>query len=105
VYKQCCAKYLYTLLDGKLYACPFIANADKLNAIPDNPANYVDLYDDTEIIRQKIKRLVKGVKFLPACDYCDGRPYDTSSTRGYDGRGMIEPAIQTKKVLPYKVYK
>ena len=27
VFKQCCVKYLYTLLHGKLYRCPFIANA------------------------------------------------------------------------------
>jgi|TARA_B110000438_G_scaffold84457_1_gene84047 organic radical activating enzyme len=105
VYKTCSAKYLYTLLDGKLYSCPFIANADKLNAIPDNPGNYVDLYSDAEKVKLKIKKLVKGVKFLPACDFCDGRPYNSSSTKGYDGRGMITPAIQTPQVLPYKVYK
>jgi len=105
VYKTCSAKYLYTLLDGKLYSCPFIANADKLNAIPDNPGNYVDLYSDTEKVKLKIKKLVKGVKFLPACDFCDGRPYNSSNTKGYDGRGMITPAIQTPQVLPYKVYK
>ena len=43
VFKQCCVKYLYTLLHGKLYRCPFIANAANLKAIPDNPANYVEL--------------------------------------------------------------
>ena len=105
VYKQCCAKYLYTLLDGKLFSCPFIANAAKLKAISDNPANYVDLYSDVEIIKKRIKRLVGGVKFLPGCDFCDGRPYDATSAKGYDGKGMIPAAIQTSEVLPYKTYK
>jgi len=105
VYKQCCAKFLYTLLDGRLYSCPFIANAAKLKAIKDNPSNYVDLYADAGLVKNKIKRLVGGVKFLLACDFCDGRPYDAMSKRGYDGKGMIPAAIQTSDVLPYKVYK
>jgi hypothetical protein len=105
VYKQCCAKFLYTLLDGRLYSCPFIANAAKLKAIKDNPANYVDLYADAGLVKNKIKRLVGGVKFLPACDFCDGRPYDAMSKKGYDGKGMIPAAIQASDVLPYKVYK
>ncbi len=105
VYKECCAKYLYTLLDGRLYSCPFIANAAKLKAISDNPANYVDLYSDSEVVKRRIKRLVGGVKFLPGCDFCVGRPYDATSKKGYDGKGNIPAAIQTKEVLPYKVYK
>ena len=105
VFKQCCVKYLYTLLHGKLYRCPFIANAANLNAIPDNPANYVDLFSKTHNIKQQIQRLVKVAKFFPACDFCDGRPYDASSPLGYDGKGTIEAGIQTSKTLPYKLYK
>ena len=105
VFKQCCVKYVYTLLDGKLYRCPFIANADNLKAIPDNPANYVNLFSNSENVGHKIKRLVNNRKFFPACDFCDGRPYDPSSKLGYDGKGMITPAKQTQKPLPYKLYK
>jgi hypothetical protein len=104
VFKQCCVKYIYTLLDGKLYRCPFIANAAALNAIPDNPANYVDLFSKTQNINNEIRRLVKVAKFFPACDFCDGRPYDGTSNLGYDGKGMIEAGIQTAKPLPYKKY-
>ena len=104
VFKQCCVKYVYTLLDGKLYRCPFIANATKLNAIPDNPANYVNLFSKKDNIKQQIRRLVKVAKFFPACDFCDGRPYDPSSAKGYDGKGMIPGGIQTSKPLPYKQY-
>ena len=105
VFKQCCVKYIYTLLHGKLYRCPFIANADNLNAIPDNPANYVDLFSKKDDIKQQIRRLVKVAKFFPACDFCDGRPYDPSSSKGYDGKGMIESGIQTPKPLPYTLQK
>lgn len=104
VFKQCCVKYIYTLLHGKLYRCPFIANAANLKAIPDNPANYVDLLSEGNNIKPRIRRLVKA-KFFPACDFCDGRPYDPSSKLGYDGRGMIPSGEQVKAPLPYKAYK
>ena len=104
VFKQCCVKYVYTLLHGKLYRCPFIANADNLKAIPDNPANYVDLFSKTHSIKQQVQRMVKVRKFFPACDFCDGRPYDPSSEVGYDGKGMIKSGIQTPKRLPYLEY-
>ena len=104
VFKQCCVKYIYTLLHDRLYRCPFIANAANLNAIPDNPANYVDLFSKTHNVKQQIRKLVKVAKFFPACDFCDGRPYDPSSAKGYDGKGIISGGIQTSKPLPYKLY-
>jgi organic radical activating enzyme len=104
VFKQCCVKYVYTLLHGKIYRCPFIANAANLNAIPDNPANYVELLSNPNNINQKIRRLVNETKFFPACDFCDGRPYDPSSKLGYDGKGMIAGGEQVSSPLPYKVY-
>ncbi len=105
VFKQCCVKYIYTLLNGKLYRCPFIANAANLNAIPDNPANYVDLFSKSLNIKDQIKRLVKVAKFFPGCDFCDGRPYDGTNSKGYDGKGMIKAGIQTPTILDYKEYK
>ena len=105
VFKQCCVKYVYTLLEGKLYRCPFIANAANLNAIPDNPANYVDLFSGKDNVKQQIKRLVKVAKFFPGCDFCLGRPYDPTSNLGYDGKGMIPAGQQVSKPIPYKMYK
>ncbi len=105
VFKQCCVKYVYTLLEGRLYRCPFIANAANLNAIPDNPANYVDLFSGKDNVKQQIKRLVKVAKFFPGCDFCLGRPYDPTSNLGYDGKGMIPAGQQVSKPIPYKMYK
>jgi organic radical activating enzyme len=105
VFKQCCVKYVYTLLNGKLYRCPFIANAANLKAIPDNPSNYVDLENKESNIKNKIKKLVNVRTFFPACDFCDGRPYDPTSSKGYDGKGMIStPGKQVKENISYKVY-
>lgn len=104
VFKQCCVKYVYTLLDGRLYRCPFIANAANLKAIPDDPANYVDLFSKSGNIKQQIRRLVKVTSFFPACDFCDGRPYDPAGKKGYDGKGPITGGIQTSKILSYTKY-
>ncbi len=105
VFNQCCVKYLYTLLDQKLYRCPFIANAANLNAIPDNPANYVNLVSPKNGIKNQIRRLVKVAKFFPGCDFCVGRPYDPTSKVGYDGKGMIAAGEQVSKPISYKSYK
>jgi organic radical activating enzyme len=104
VFRQCCVKYIYTLLHGKIYRCPFIANAANLNAIPDNKANYVDLFSNPNGVRKQMSRLVKEAKFFPGCDFCDGRPYDPSSSLGYDGVGMILAGEQVSDPLPYIIY-
>ncbi len=104
VFKQCCVKYIYTLLDGKLYRCPFIANAANLKALPENKANYVDLINDKTNLGRKIERLIKSRFFFPGCDSCVGRPYDTSGKIGYSGKGMITPGIQANQPLKYKNY-
>ena len=102
VFKQCCVKYVYTLLDGKLYRCPFIANANNLKAIPDNPSNYVDLFSKRDDVEQQLKKLMQVAKFFPGCDFCVGRPYDPTSKLGYDGIGMITPAKQAENIIKYK---
>jgi organic radical activating enzyme len=105
VFKQCCVKYVYTLLDGKLYRCPFIANANNLKAIPDNPSNYVDLFSKRDDVEQQLKKLMQVAKFFPGCDFCVGRPYDPTSKLGYDGIGMITPAKQAENIIKYKEFK
>ena len=104
VFKECCAKQFYTLLNGRLYTCPFIANAANLKSIPENRANYVDLLSKTDDLKQKIRKLVTMQKFFPACDFCDGRPRDPTTALEYDGKGMITPGHQTSKPMPYKQY-
>ena len=103
--KECCAKQLYTLLNGKLYTCPFIANASNLKAIPDNKADYVDLLSGEDNLRDKLRRLIKMENFFPACDFCDGRPHDPTTALEYAGKGLIKAGIQAPGRLPYTEYK
>ena len=97
VFKECCATELFTLLSGKLYTCPFIANASNLKAIPDNKADYVDLFSTSDNLRNKIRRLVKMKHFFPACDFCDGRPRDPLTALEYAGKGLIKAGKQIPK--------
>ena len=105
VFKECCAKQLYTLLNGRLYTCPFIANASNLKAIPDNKANYVDLLAGEENLRDRLRRLIKMENFFPACDFCDGRPHDPTTALEYAGKGLIKAGKQAPGRLPYTEYK
>ena len=91
IFEKCCGKNLYTIMESKLYRCPFAANADRLSGIPKNPLNFVDVNSPTDEITQYLY----GKNFIPACDYCMGRSFDAPE---------IVPAIQTDKPLEYKEF-
>lgn len=92
LFDKCCAKNLATLADGKLYRCPFSANADKLHAVPDYGCDYLVV---AETSREKIRSFLRDKPFIEACDHCNGRSY---------GDTVITPAIQTKIPLKYFKY-
>lgn len=102
VFKECCAKNLATLSDGKLYRCPFAANAVKLEAVLDYTGDYINFLEiplssmgATEIKKQ-IRSFLVEKTYLEICDYCNGRAY---------GAPVITPAIQVVKPLEYKKYR
>ena len=95
LFRDCCAKDIFTLLDGIVYKCPVSAHGTKLKSIPYD-ANYdgIDLAnEDVSIsdLRNKLKDFHDNDKYVTACSYCKGRGY---------GYGTIKAAIQTKKPLP-----
>ena len=82
-------------MKGKLYRCPFSANAENLKAIPLNKEDQVDLSDpqvSKEDLKIKIKNLVYNKEYITACDFCNGRDYTVKK---------IKAAEQTKKPLSY----
>lgn len=88
LFKECCGKNLLTVTDGKLYRCPFAANADRLKAIPKDEANYVAVNSSSSAIRD----YVSNIDYLPACNFCKGRSF---------GAPEIVPAQQAEKPLQY----
>ena len=88
---NCCTNDVLTLLHGKLYHCPFSANATNLKAIPYDNDDVIDILEEEgNQLRQKIEQFYKKKDYLTACSYCNGRDYNTPN---------IEVAIQTKKSL------
>jgi organic radical activating enzyme len=97
MFAACCVKNLLTLSGTRLYHCPFLANAARLQAMPDNAADYVELVSDAsqEDLRRRLKFFIESADLFPGCNYCDGRTWDGEA---------IPPAIQTDRPLPYQRY-
>ncbi|MDD2889303.1 MAG: hypothetical protein PHE49_01500 [bacterium] len=102
IYKNCCAKNMLTLSDGKLYRCPYAANAARLLAVPDNKDDYIDLFqkpldDETNVseMKEKVKDYLLHKDYLETCDYCNGRPLSGSE---------VQSAVQTDKPVEYYKY-
>lgn len=93
IFSKCCGKNLYTMVEDRLYRCPFAANADSLRAVPENPENYVKMTESTE----EIRKYAYDIEFIPACNFCPGRSFDSPE---------IVPAIQvdSRKPLPYEKF-
>ncbi|MDB4264990.1 hypothetical protein N9893_02890, partial [bacterium] len=101
IFKKCCAKNMFTMSDGKLFRCPYSANARRLCATPDFEDDYVDLFkeflDETHIreTKKKVRDYLLHKDYLKTCDFCDGRPLSGTE---------VTPAIQADKSLAYRKY-
>ncbi|MDC6484978.1 radical SAM protein [Methylophilaceae bacterium] len=91
IFERCCGKNLFTIMYGKLYRCPFVSNAERIHAIPFDEKNGVSLKASID----DIVEYTSGIKYLPACNYCNGRSHDAPE---------IVPAIQANGKLPFKKY-
>lgn len=97
LFGDCCVNDTLTLLRGQLYACPFSAHADNLNAVPfDSDEDKLDLINISDsAIRKRIRNLYSEKKYLKACTFCAGRDYNVD---------RIDVAVQAKSPVPYKMY-
>lgn len=95
VFGDCCASRLLTLRDGRLFICPFLANAQALHAIPKavDESLVLSRYNGMEL-RQALREFMQKTYFR-GCDFCAGRP-----------RGIVNipAAIQTKEPKTYDRY-
>ena len=88
-----CTMRCSSLLNGKLYPCPFLANGDALGVFPFSLDNYIDILDTAEgNNRTQLLRFIKRSVVPPGCAYCSGN----------DGNGRdIPPAEQTSRPIVY----
>lgn len=96
VYHKCDCRYLPTFLHGRLYNCPYAANAVNLGALENSEAaqDYLSFRTDDQIYSvAEIENFLYKRENLAACDYCSGRNYGLKS---------IPPYQQAKKALSYE---
>jgi organic radical activating enzyme len=95
--RTCLVHNCATIVDGKLFFCPFAGNLYTLKAAPKSYHEYVPLID-TNIPENKIREQINNLmrlNYLQVCDFCGGRPAH--------GNG-IPAAIQTSEPLDYQAY-
>ena len=73
--------------DGKIHWCSRSQRGMELGLIPDEPADYVDLFDDTSREEKQQKFRTIATRRLSACDYCSGNA-------GTDDIGKRFPAAE-----------
>jgi hypothetical protein len=101
LYQNCCAKNMPTLSNGKLFNCPYAANADRLSAIPNNQRDYVNILEmnragtDRDVVREQVRSSLWRIDYLETCRFCSSRPLSGTT---------VPPATQTKQSLPYRKY-
>jgi len=98
MFMNCCVNDVLSLLNGKIYRCPFSANAHNLKAIPDDERDIVNISDpkiNDDIIKDQLLSLYtrKDRKdYISACNYCGGRDHNTP---------VIKAATQTKLPISF----
>lgn len=98
IFRRCCAKNMMTMSDGKLFRCPYAANAHRLSAVPDFENDYVDLFRQLSgasgplETKEAIRKFLLHKDYLETCDFCSGRPLSGKE---------VPPAVQAPHPLPY----
>lgn len=94
IFGNCCINRGLTLLHGKLYLCPFSANATNLNAIKYAEKEILDTKTEKEKLKKQIHNLYFNTDFLEACKSCNGRDHNVKK---------VEAALQAKEPLKYQI--
>ena len=95
IFGNCCINRGLTLLHGKLYLCPFSANATNLRAIKyaDDEIINIKLYNKKQL-KEKIHKLYFETDFLEACKSCNGRDHNVK---------RVEAALQASEPIKYEI--
>lgn len=74
--------------DGKVHWCSRSQRGMELGLLPDNPSDYVDLFDKTSITEKQEKfELISRKDYISSCDYCSG-------DQGTDNTALRFPAAE-----------
>jgi len=97
VFGNCCTSRSLTILHGRLYLCPFAANATNLKAIPYTKKDIIDLnVENKNELKKQIHNLYFNTEYLEACTSCNGRDHNVSK---------VKAAVQAKEPMAYELVK
>ncbi len=96
---ETCTTFCVATFGQKIFRCGFIGNMYRLNSLPHDQLDYLDISNNgksIDLIKKEIKQYLYGKPFYTSCNWCVGRI--TSEL------AEIPSAIQTKETLSYKKY-
>lgn len=95
VFSNCCANNILTILNTRIYQCPFAANAYNIGALPPDVFDSIETVGSLsrEEMRCRLFEMLREKKHITACTYCAGRP---------NGVAPLPVALQTTLPLHYK---
>ena len=94
IFGNCCENQGLTVLQGKLYLCPFAAHATNLDAIEKYDDDIIDTKDEKNLdFKKQLENLYFNREYIGACHSCNGRDHNVAK---------VEAGVQTKEVLKYQ---
>lgn len=94
IFNKCCAKYLFTLMHGNIYRCPFSASLNALKFGLGQSGDSINIFPNEKLTKKNLLDYIHKSNFVPSCKYCQGRSKILS---------RVEAARQVKKVRePFK---
>ena len=70
--------------DGKVHWCSRSQRGMDLGLIPDNPDDYIDLFDSTSVIEKREKfKTIATTQYISACNHCSGEQGTNDMSRRY----------------------
>ena len=91
LFQHCLSRKCVTFVEGKIYHCEFVANAERLCAIPSDVSNSVDL-TNPKISKEQLIDYLFNNSFLDGCRWCSRAENITEFTI---------PGIQISKPVEY----
>jgi len=99
IFDSCCAKYLYTLMHGKLYRCPFSASLNYIDPNLGNAHDYVDCMLDDESLKMRLESFIYSPRYVPSCAFCKGRSTQLGRTKA--ARQVKKKRVPFEFILDY----
>jgi len=77
--------------DGKVHWCTRSQRGMELGLIPNNPSDYIDLFDTNTSCEEKRAKfqLIAEKNYISACDYCSGDAGTTDKSKRYPAAEQI----------------